>query len=61
MAKVFGPFGSSKADAAKDLCLYQADVEALIFGLHAVPASANFRRVSGGSQARKRDFSIVNN
>ena len=59
MAKVFGTFGSSKADAAKDLCLYQADVEALIFGLRAATASANFRRVSGGSQARKRDFWIV--
>jgi Zn-dependent peptidase ImmA (M78 family)/DNA-binding XRE family transcriptional regulator len=37
MAKVFGPLGAAKDAAAKELGLYQSDVEALVFGLRAEP------------------------
>jgi Zn-dependent peptidase ImmA (M78 family) len=37
MAKVFGPSGAAKADAARDLALHQSDVEALVFGLRIEP------------------------
>lgn len=44
LAKVFGELGASKADAARHLALYQADVEALIFGLRVEPPFENTRR-----------------
>lgn len=40
LPKVFGHADTPKSEAAKDLSLYQADIEALVFGLRAEPAPA---------------------
>jgi Zn-dependent peptidase ImmA (M78 family)/DNA-binding XRE family transcriptional regulator len=63
MAKVFGEMaspGESKADAARDLDLYQTDLEALIFGLRSEPSTASAkpaRARSGKPAGHLRDVS----
>lgn len=58
MAKVFGTLGTSKIDAAKELCLYSADIEALIFGLRAEPpADVPYR--PGRQLTTRREFKVV--
>jgi hypothetical protein len=63
MAKVFGEMaspGESKADAARDLDLYQTDLEALIFGLRSEPLNASAkpaRARSGKPAGHLRDVS----
>lgn len=59
--KVFGPTGrpTAKADVARDLCLHQADVEALIFGLRAEPAAVNSKRSRQMPSPTKRQFALV--
>ncbi|MEO7135378.1 MAG: ImmA/IrrE family metallo-endopeptidase [Vicinamibacterales bacterium] len=61
MDKVFGTVGqtgTTKADLSKALCLYPADVEALIFGLRAEPSQPAQTRRQGQS-VRPRQFRIV--
>jgi Zn-dependent peptidase ImmA (M78 family)/DNA-binding XRE family transcriptional regulator len=63
MAKVFGEMaspGESKGDAARDLDLYQTDLEALIFGLRSEPSNASgkpARARSGKPAGHLRDVS----
>lgn len=58
MAKVFGQYGESKSSAARDLGLYQADVEALIFGLRAQPP-ASAQRYTGPTAPVPRAFRLI--
>lgn len=54
MAKVFGPLGTSKSEVSKDLCLYQADVEALVFGLRAQPSNTEQKRAGSKTDVNRR-------
>jgi Zn-dependent peptidase ImmA (M78 family)/DNA-binding XRE family transcriptional regulator len=58
LAKVFGELGASKSEAARDLAVNQADVEALIFGLRVEPATGHAQR-SKTSPASRGRFRIV--
>jgi len=59
MEKVFGTMGASKEAAAKDLSVFQADVEALIFGLRAEPPLGPRAPRRGPHQQPTRNFRVV--
>lgn len=62
MAKVFGSLGASgtsRADVAKDLGVFQADIEALVFGLRAEPATDTAPPRPPRTAPVRRQFRIV--